>query len=107
MRILFTITGPWGTGAATVVDGVAKELLRLGHEVKILFPDLGLPSLDAERYYGNASLYHIIKFPLKALKSRAYETALTYSWRNSTLQRLAYYERAIERAAQRGRRKRN
>ncbi|HCC49037.1 MAG TPA: glycosyltransferase family 1 protein [Elusimicrobia bacterium] len=63
MRILFTITGPWGTGAATVVDGVAKELLRLGHEVRVIFPDLGLPSLDAERYYGNAALYHIIKFP--------------------------------------------
>jgi len=63
VRILFTITGPWGTGAATVVDGVAKELLRLGHQVKILFPDLGLPSPDAERYYGNTGLYHIIKFP--------------------------------------------
>ncbi len=63
MKILFTITGPWGTGAATVVDGVAQELQNLGHRVKVVFPDLGLPSPDAEKYYGNPELYHIIRFP--------------------------------------------
>lgn len=46
-----------------MADGVAKELLRLGHEVKIVFPDLGLPSPDSERYYGNSALYRMIKFP--------------------------------------------
>lgn len=65
MRFLFTITGPWGTGAAAVVDGVAKELMRLGHAVKIIFPDSGLPSPDSKKYYGNQELYHIIKFPLQ------------------------------------------
>jgi glycosyltransferase involved in cell wall biosynthesis len=65
MKLLFTITGPWGTGAATVVDGVAQELQNLGHKVKVIFPDLGLPSPDADRYYGNPELYHIIKFPVK------------------------------------------
>ncbi len=65
MKILFTITGPWGTGAATVVDGVARELLDLGHEVKVVFPDLGLPSADKEDYYGRPELYEIVRFPVK------------------------------------------
>lgn len=64
-KILFTITGPWGTGAATVVDGVAHELVRRGHKVKVVFPDLGLPSPDKDKYYGNPEMYHIIKFPVK------------------------------------------
>lgn len=63
MKILFTITGPWGTGAATVVDGIIQELQKLGHRIKVVFPDLGLPSPDADKYYGNPELYHIIKFP--------------------------------------------
>jgi glycosyltransferase involved in cell wall biosynthesis len=65
MKILFTITGPWGTGAATVVDGVAQELLNLGHRAKVVFPDLGLPSPDRDKYYGNPELYHIIQFPVE------------------------------------------
>lgn len=65
MKILFTITGPWGTGAATLVDGVGRELLNLKHEVKIVFPDLGLPSPDKDKYYGNPELYEIIKYPVK------------------------------------------
>jgi glycosyltransferase involved in cell wall biosynthesis len=65
MRILFTITGPWGTGAATVVDGVVKTLQDFGHTVRVVFPDLGLPSPDADKYYGNPDLYHIIRFPLQ------------------------------------------
>ncbi|NIO48297.1 MAG: glycosyltransferase [Candidatus Aminicenantes bacterium] len=64
-KILFTITGPWGTGAATVVDGVAHELMRRGYKIKVVFPDLGLPSPEKDKYYGNPSLYHIIKFPVK------------------------------------------
>jgi glycosyltransferase involved in cell wall biosynthesis len=63
MKILITITGPWGTGAATVVDGVARELLELGHEVKVVFPDLGLPSPDKGKYYGRPELYEIMRFP--------------------------------------------
>ena len=64
-KILFTITGPWGTGAATVVDGVAHELRRRGYKVKVVFPDSGLPSPDKDKYYGNPDLYHIIKFPVR------------------------------------------
>ena len=65
LKILFTITGPWGTGAATVVDGVVQELQNLGHKIKVIFPDLGLPSPDADKYYGNPELYHIIQFPIE------------------------------------------
>jgi glycosyltransferase involved in cell wall biosynthesis len=65
LKILFTITGPWGTGAATVVDGIVQELQNLGHTVKVVFPDLGLPSPDADKYYGNPELYHIIRFPVE------------------------------------------
>ena len=65
MKILFTVTGPWGTGAATVVDGVAQELQNLGHKPKVIFPDLGLPSPEKDKYYGNPELYHIIQFPVE------------------------------------------
>jgi glycosyltransferase involved in cell wall biosynthesis len=65
MKILFTLTGPWGTGAATVVEGVTQELLSLGHSVKVVFPDLGFPSPDKDKYYGNPDLYQIIKFPIR------------------------------------------
>ncbi len=64
MKVLFTITGPWGTGAATVVEGVAQELLNQGHRVKVVFPDLGFPSPDKDKYYGNPELYQIIRFPV-------------------------------------------
>jgi len=65
MRILFTNTGSWGTGAGSVIEGVSQELIGLGHQVKIIFPDAGIPSADSEKYYGNPDLYHIIKFPVK------------------------------------------
>jgi glycosyltransferase involved in cell wall biosynthesis len=65
MRILFTNTGSWGTGAGAVIDGVAKELIRLGHTVKVVFPDMHIPSADSEKYYGNPDIYRIIKFPLE------------------------------------------
>ncbi len=45
------------------MDGVVQELQNLGQKVKVVFPDLGLPSPDADKYYGNPDLYHIIQFP--------------------------------------------
>ena len=65
MRILFTNTGPWGTGSATVIDGIMTELLRRRHEVKVIFPDLGMRSPALHKYYGRPNLYHIIKYPAK------------------------------------------
>jgi glycosyltransferase involved in cell wall biosynthesis len=63
MRVLMCNNGPWGTGSATVVDGVAQELLAQGHQVKIIFPDTGFNTPDARRYYGRPDLYHILRFP--------------------------------------------
>jgi len=65
MRILFTNTGPWGTGSATVVDAISLEMMRLGHEVKIFFPDCHLESMDMDKYYGRPEVYQIWEFPIK------------------------------------------
>lgn len=63
MRILLTNTGPWGTGSGTVADAVMQELIKRGHEVKALFPDLGLPGNGYDKYYGRQDLYNIVPFP--------------------------------------------
>ncbi|MFC1907743.1 glycosyltransferase family 4 protein, partial [Chloroflexota bacterium] len=65
MRILFTNTGPWGTGSATVVDAISQEMLRQGHEVKIFFPDCHFESMDTEKYYGHPDVYQIWEFPIE------------------------------------------
>lgn len=65
MKILFINTGPWGTGSFTVIKGLAKEFIKLGHKVKILFPDANLESVDKDEYYKNTDLYHIWQFPIK------------------------------------------
>ena len=65
MRILFTNTGPWGTGSATVVDAISQEMMRQGHEVKIIFPDCHFESMDMDQYYGHPEVYHIWNFPIK------------------------------------------
>lgn len=63
MRILITNTGPWGTGSGTVVNGVVSELKQRGHQVKVIFPDLGLQSKDKEYYYSQNDTFDIISFP--------------------------------------------
>lgn len=65
MRILFTNTGPWGTGSATVVDAISLEMMRQGHEVRIIFPDCHFESMDMDKYYGHPEVYHIWEFPIK------------------------------------------
>lgn len=65
MRILFTNTGPWGTGSSTVVDAISKEMMRKGHKVKVFFPDCRFESADLHKYYGNPDVYHIWEFPIK------------------------------------------
>ncbi len=47
------------------MEGVTQELLGLGHSVKVVFPDLGFPSPDKDKYYGHPDLYQIIKFPVR------------------------------------------
>ncbi len=63
MRVLFTNTGPWGTGSATVVNGVMNELIRRGHEARVIFPDSGFESPDFDRYYDHPDRFCILKFP--------------------------------------------
>lgn len=65
MKILFINTGPWGTGSFTIIQSLTKELIKLGHEVIIFFPDANFQSTDKEEYYNNPKLYHIWKFPLQ------------------------------------------
>jgi len=64
VRVLFTNTGPWGTGSATVVNGVMNELIRKGHEARVIFPDSGFESPDFNRYYENPGRFSILKFPV-------------------------------------------
>ncbi|MBU0731934.1 glycosyltransferase family 4 protein [Patescibacteria group bacterium] len=64
MKILITNTGPWGTGSATVVNGVLDELLKRGHEVRVVFPDSGFPSPELDKYYKKEDIFKIIKFPV-------------------------------------------
>jgi len=63
VRVLFTNTGPWGTGSATVVNGVMNELIRRGHEARVIFPDSGFESPDFDRYYDHPDRFCILKFP--------------------------------------------
>jgi glycosyltransferase involved in cell wall biosynthesis len=65
MRVLFTNTGSWGTGSFTALDAIVKELIKLGHQAKIFFPDAGMESSDKEYYYSHPEIYRIWKFPLK------------------------------------------
>ena len=64
MKVLFTNTGPWGTGSATVVNGVMNELIRKGHEARVIFPDSGFESPDFASYYDQPARYTILKFPV-------------------------------------------
>ncbi len=64
MRILITITGPWGTGSFQVAKDVARNLINQGHQVKLFFPDNHQPSGDLEEYYGHTDLYDIWEFPI-------------------------------------------
>ncbi|PCI92561.1 starch synthase [Candidatus Aerophobetes bacterium] len=65
MRILLTNTGPWGTGSFTCAHAILKELLLLGHDVQLFFPDAHVNSSDLDYYYKNPKHYHIWRFPLK------------------------------------------
>ena len=69
MNILFINTGPWGTGSFTLIQCLTVELLKLGHRVKIFFPDGDFESEDREEYYNNPELYCIWKFPIKNAKA--------------------------------------
>ncbi len=64
MRILITNTGPWGTGSFVAVEAITRELIDLGHTVKIFFPDSGVVNNHSTDYYENHDLYSIWRFPI-------------------------------------------
>lgn len=84
--------------------GVPVVATRVGHFEHFVVG--GLIEPDDPRALARAALELLSDSPAsrKALKIRAYETALTYSWKNSTIQRLDYYKRAIDEAARKARR---
>jgi glycosyltransferase involved in cell wall biosynthesis len=50
MRILFTMTGSWGTGSGTIVEGLVRRLSRRGHECAVLYPAApGMPDAQIKR----------------------------------------------------------
>lgn len=63
MRVLFTNTGPWGTGSATVVEGVMNSLIKKGHQAHVIFPDSGFESDDMQQYYDQPDKFSILEFP--------------------------------------------
>ncbi len=48
-----------------MVDAISLEMMRLGHEVKIFFPDCHFESMDMDKYYGHPEVYQIWEFPIK------------------------------------------
>ncbi|MDX8430509.1 MAG: glycosyltransferase family 4 protein [Candidatus Algichlamydia australiensis] len=70
MRILFTNTGPWGTGSFTLAKALAESFEHLGHEIKIFFPDRKAMSDDQKEFYENKKRYHIWPFPLEDGKTK-------------------------------------
>lgn len=63
MKILLTNTGPWGTGSFTVARGILDEFIRLGHEVRLFFPDTMLPTDELSYYLKHSDIYKMWKFP--------------------------------------------
>ena len=64
MKILFTNTGPWGTGSFTMLEATTKSLIKMGHEVKIIFPDSDLPHEHELQHSDFKNIYEITKFPV-------------------------------------------
>lgn len=63
MRILLTNVIPPGSGSSVVIEAVANELEKLGHQVKIFFPDNQyLPDLINNQ---RQERYKVWKFPIK------------------------------------------
>ena len=79
MKILLTNTSSWGTGSTTAVEGIARELMQQGHQVKVFFPDCQFESLDMDKYYGDPGMYHIWKFPVKKSGTELYTFPLIIS----------------------------
>lgn len=65
VRILFTMTGGWGTGSGTVVAALADRLHALGHAVALLYPDTaGAPDVGG-RLPAPYAAHFLWRFPVR------------------------------------------
>lgn len=65
MRILFTNTGPWGTGSFSAIESISRKLKKEEQRVKIFFPDNGFAAENKDKYYKNSEDYAIWQFPIQ------------------------------------------
>ena len=65
MKILLTVTGPWGSGSFTVVTALVEEFQKAGHQVKVIFPDCGYPEPLPASFLSKPDLWNIWKFPIE------------------------------------------
>lgn len=71
MRILFTMTGSWGTGSGTVVEAVVRHLTARGHTVGVLYPQTrGAPVLRGE--HAPEAEHFLWPFPLEGEEASLY-----------------------------------
>ncbi len=71
MRVLFTMTGSWGTGSGTVVEAVVRHLAAAGHAVGVLYPQTaGAPVLSGE--HAPEAEHFIWPFPLEGEDAALY-----------------------------------
>ena len=65
MKILITVTGPWGSGSFTVVTALVEEFQKAGHQVKVIFPDCEYPEPLPASFLSNPDVWNIWKFPIE------------------------------------------
>lgn len=65
MKILFTNTGPWGTGSFTASFALMKEFIKKGHSVLLFFPNSQESSSDHKEYAGYEKNFRIWQFPIE------------------------------------------
>ena len=65
MKILIINTGSWGTGSFTIINDTQKELIAMGHEVVVFFPDNDIFSSHTKSFYETSSNFKIWNFPIE------------------------------------------
>lgn len=69
MKILFTMTGAWGTGSGTVVDALSRVLVQRGHRIAVLYPqapvDAEIDSGAGEGVFAPGAQHEVWTFPVE------------------------------------------
>jgi glycosyltransferase involved in cell wall biosynthesis len=63
MKILYTMTGDFGTGSGVVVQGVRQELIKKGHEVKVFYLSHNDPQNEQEDVLNFPATYEGVDLP--------------------------------------------